>query len=80
MLVYKLLGSSSLSNFYAKYVALSQSTRHLVIMKTLVSEVVKVIGQDTKKLEFITHSTVTGENYGPVNVNHNHKLPMMTPG
>ena len=49
-------------------------------MKTLVSEVVKVIGQDTKKLEFITHSTVTGENYGPVNVNHNHKLPMMTPG
>ena len=48
-------------------------------MKTLVSEVVKLVGQDTKRLEFSTHSTVSDDNYGVVKVNHNHKLPIMNP-
>ena len=82
MLVSKLQGSSSLCNFHAEYVALSQSMsmRDLVHMEILVSEVVKALGKDTKKLEFSTHSTVSEDNYGVVKVNHNHKLPIMTPG
>ena len=53
---------------------------YLVHIKTLVSEVVKAVGQDTKRLDFSTHSTLSDDNYGVVKVNHNHKLPIMTPG
>ena len=48
-------------------------------METLVSEVVKEVGQDTKRLEFSTHSTVYEDNYGVVKVNHNHNLTIMHP-
>ena len=48
-------------------------------METLVSEVVKEVGQDTKRLEFSTHSTVYEDNYGVVKVNQNHNLTIMTP-
>ena len=54
--------------------------RDLVPIKTLVSEVVKAVGQDTKRLEFSTHSTFSEDNYGVVKVTQNHKLPLMTPG
>ena len=82
MLVSKLQGSSSLCNFHAEYVALSQSMsmRNLVPMETLVSEFVKAAGQDTKRIEFSTHSTVSEDNYGVVKVNQNHNFPIMTPG
>ena len=56
------------------------SMRDLVHMEILVSEVVKAVGQDTKRLEFSTYSTVSEDNYGVVKVNHNQKLPIMTPG
>ena len=49
-------------------------------MKTLDGEVVKAVGQDTKRLEFSTHSTVSEDNYGVIKLNQNHKLPIMTPG
>ena len=49
-------------------------------METLVSEVVKLVGQDTNRLEFSTHPTVSEDKYGVVKVNHNHKLPIITPG
>ena len=48
-------------------------------MKTLVSEVVKSVGQDNKILEFSTYLTVSEDNYGGVKVTKNHKLPLMTP-
>ena len=80
MLVSKLQGSSSLCNLHAGYAALSQSMRDLVHMETPVSEVVKEVEQDTKRLEFSTHSTVSEDNYGVVKANHNHKFPIMTPG
>ena len=79
MLVSKLQVSSSLCNFHAEYVALSQYMRDLVPMETLVSEVVKALGQNTKRLEFSTHSTVSEDNYGVVKVNQNHNFPIMTP-
>ena len=55
MLVSKLQGSSSLCNFHAEYVALSQSIRDLVPMETLVNEVEISVEHDTKRLEFSTH-------------------------
>ena len=79
MLVYKLQSSSYLSTFHAEYVALLQSTRHLIPMETLVSEVVKEAEQDTKRLDFSTHSTVSEDNYEVVKVIQNHKLPLMSP-
>ena len=36
-----------------------QSIRDLVPMKTLVSEVVNAVGQDTKRLDFSTQSAVS---------------------
>ena len=80
MLVCKLQGSSSLCNLHVGYAALSQSMRGLVHMETLVIEFVKEVGQDTKRLEFSPNSTVSEDNYGVVKVNHNHKIPLMTPG
>ena len=56
------------------------SMRDLVHMEILVSEVVKAVGHDTKRLEFSNHSTVSENNYGVVKVNHNHKFPLMNPG
>ena len=41
----------------------------LVTMKTLVIEVVKSVGHDTKKLEFSTHSTLSEYNYVVVKLN-----------
>ena len=38
-----------------------------------------MVGQDTKILEFSTHSTVSEDNYGMVKVNHNHNLSVTTP-
>ena len=49
-------------------------------METLVSEVVKSVGQDTNRLEFSTHSTFSEDKYGVVKVNNNHNWPIMTPG
>ena len=46
----------------------------------LVSEVVKAVGQDNKRLEFSTNSKISEDNYGVCKVTHNHKLPIMTPG
>ena len=63
MLVSKLQSSSSLYNFHAEYVSLLHYIRDLVTMKTLVSEVVKVVGQDTKRLDFSTNSTVSKDSY-----------------
>ena len=54
--------------------------RDLVPTKTLVSEVVKAAGQDTKRLYFSAHSTVSEDNYGVVKVTKNHIFPVMTPG
>ena len=48
-------------------------------METLVIEVLKVVGQDTKILAFSNHSTVYDDIYGVVKVTHNHNLPIMTP-
>ena len=50
MWVAKLQGEIYMSNFHTEYVALSQSMRDLVPMKTLVCEVVKVVGQDSKRV------------------------------
>ena len=69
MCISKLQCSSSLYTFHAESVALLQSTRDVVPMKTLVSEVVKSVGQDTKKLEFSTHSTLSEYSYGVVKLN-----------
>ena len=82
MLVSKLQVSSSLCNFHAEYVALSQSMsmRNLVPTETLVSEFLKAVGKDTKRLDFCTHSTVSEDNYGVVKVNQNNNFPIMTPG
>ena len=80
MCISKLQCSSSLSTFHAEYVALLQSMRDLVSMKTLVREVVKAVGQDNKRLYFSTNSTVSEDNYGVVELSQNHKLPIMTPG
>ena len=80
MLVSKIKGSSSLYTFNSEYVALLQSTRDLVPMQTLVSEVVKSAEQDTKRLYFSTHSTVSEDNYGVVKVTQKFYLPIITPG
>ena len=80
MLVSNLQGSSSLSTFHVEYVALLQSMRDMVPMKTLVSEVVKAVGPDTKRLDFSTQSTVSEDNYGAVKITQNHKLPIITQG
>ena len=49
-------------------------------METLVSEVVKSVGQDTNRLEFSTHSTFSEDNYVVFKVNQNHNIPIMIPG
>ena len=64
MWLYKLQGVIYLSTFHVEYVALSQSTRDLVPNKILVIEVVKAVGQDSRRLEFNTHLTVFEDNYG----------------
>ena len=71
MWVSKLQGSSYLSTFHAEYVSLSQSSRDLVPMKTLISEVVKAICKYTKRIEFLTHLTVYKDNYELVKVTQN---------
>ena len=54
--------------------------RDLVPMKKLVSGVVKVVGNYTKRPHFINHSTVSEDNYGVVKVTQNHNFPIMNPG
>ena len=80
MLLSNLQGSSSLSTFHVEYVALLQSMRNLVSTKTLVSEVVKAVGPDTKRLDFSTQSTVSEDNYGAVKATQNHNFPIITQG
>ena len=55
MWVSKLQGEISLSTFHAEYVALSQSTRDLIIIKKLVSEVVKEVVHDPQIIDLSTH-------------------------
>ena len=52
----------------------------LVATETLASGVVKVVRQDTKRLDFSTHATVSEDNYGVFQVTQNHRLPILTPG
>ena len=80
MLVSKLQSSSSLSNFYAGYLALSHSMSYLYPIETLVSEVEKAVVQNTNRLEFSTHSTVSEDIYGVVKVTQKHKLPSTNAG
>ena len=58
---------------------LSQSMQELVPIKTLFSEVITLVDQDTVRLEFINHSTVFEDNYLVVKVTYNHKFPVMNP-
>ena len=53
--------------------------RDLVPTETLAIKVLKVVGQDTKILEFSTHSTISEDNYGMVKVTQNHNLSVTTP-
>ena len=60
--------------------ALSQSMRDFVPIKTLVSKVVRAVVWNTNRIKFITHSTVFWDNYGVVKITHNHKFPLLNPG
>ena len=53
--------------------------RDLVPIKTLVSEVIKAVGQDNMRIYFSNHSTVSEDNYGVFSVTNNHKLYVMAP-
>eukprot|EP00957_Ditylum_brightwellii_P135521 10333268-Ditylum_brightwellii.AAC.1 len=58
----KLQTEIALSMLHAEYVALSQSFRNLLSVKALNTELMSGMGTDTKKLEFISKSTVYEDN------------------
>ena len=66
----------ALYNKYSEYVALSQSVRALLRLKTLIKEVIDNLGIDNENLNFMSSSTIYEDNNGAIFVETS---PMMTP-
>eukprot|EP00957_Ditylum_brightwellii_P123857 9441539-Ditylum_brightwellii.AAC.1 len=60
---------------HAEYVALSQSLRDLLPIGALITEIMAGMKTDTKKLEFISKSTVYVKNNGAIRVVTYPRLP-----
>ena len=64
--VSKLNTEIAISTLNSEYVAFSHSVRALLPLKILISKVIDNLGIDSKKLEFVSSSTVYEENNGSI--------------
>ena len=72
----KLQTEIALSTLHAEYVALSQSLRDLLPIKELVIELLGGMGVDSRRLKFISKSTIYEDNNGAIRVA---TCPKLTP-
>ena len=77
MRVSKLKTEVVLSTLHAEYVDLSRSMRYFLPLKTLLMDVIKVLGLDPDKLKYNTNSKVFEENPGALQLA---KCSSITPG
>ena len=72
----KLQANIALSTIHYDYVALSHSIRELLYLKIIIKEVIENLVIDSKKLKFVSISTVYEDNNGTIFVETS---PIMTP-
>ena len=66
----------ALSTLHSKYLELSHSVKALLTLKSLIKEVIDNLGIDSKKLKFVSSSTIYEGNNGSIVVA---RSPRMTP-